>query len=165
MCIRDRWQAVSSDAKEIAVLAGPGTGKTRTLIYRIIHLLDSGVAPDKITAVTFTNKAAGELQERLLAHYKNKKMLKRMRIGTFHSLALRTLRENGANITIIDEYAAQTLADEALKEQNINMSAKTFLRELSRQKNGAESELSPQLIECYQQKLAAYQAADFDRCV
>ena len=89
-------------------------------------------------------------------------MLKRMRIGTFHSLALRTLRENGANITIIDEYAAQTLADEALKEQNINMSAKTFLRELSRQKNGAESELSPQLIECYQQKLAAYQAADFD---
>lgn len=159
---QEQWQAVSSDAKEIAVLAGPGTGKTRTLIYRIIHLLDSGVAPDKITAVTFTNKAAGELQERLLAHYKNKKMLKRMRIGTFHSLALRTLRENGANITIIDEYAAQTLADEALKEQNINMSAKTFLRELSRQKNGAESELSPQLIECYQQKLAAYQAADFD---
>ena len=137
-------------------------GKTRTLIYRIIHLLDSGVAPEKITAVTFTNKAAGELQDRLLAHYKSKKMLKAMHIGTFHSLALRALRENGQNITIIDDYAARMLAAEVLKGQNSAISPKTFLRKLSEQKNGTPIDLDPKLCQLYQQKLAEYHAADFD---
>lgn len=159
---KEQWQAVSSSEREIAVLAGPGTGKTRTLVYRIIHLLDSGVAPEKITAVTFTNKAAGELQDRLLAHYKSKKMLKAMHIGTFHSLALRALRENGQNITIIDDYAARMLAAEVLKGQNSAISPKTFLRKLSEQKNGTPIDLDPQLCQLYQQKLAEYHAADFD---
>lgn len=159
---QQQWQAVSSDRRETAVMAGPGTGKTRTLIYRIVHLLESGVAPEQITAVTFTNKAAAELQSRLTEQGQNKRALRKMRIGTFHSLALRTLRESGTKITIIDEYAAQALAEEMLQEQHSKLSAAAFLRELSRYKNGAACSPDPQLVAAYQQRLAEVAAADFD---
>ena len=62
----EQLRAVSSDAAAIAVVAGPGTGKTKTLTDRIAHLISGcGVKPSEITAVTFTNQAAKEMRERL----------------------------------------------------------------------------------------------------
>lgn len=86
----DEDQRVAATARRgpVCILAGAGTGKTRTIIYRIAHLIDSGfVSPQRVLAVTFTKRAAGEMQDRL-AH---------MGIGgvqarTFHSAALRQLR-------------------------------------------------------------------------
>jgi uncharacterized protein (TIGR00375 family) len=176
-----QWQAVAAPEREVAVLAGPGSGKTRTLICRIIYLLEQGVAPGKILAVTFTNKAAGELKERLRAHFHDAKLLHDLRVGTFHSLSLQLLRESGACLTLIDEYSSLLLAAELLAGQELKISPLTFLKKLSRAKNqalgpellaagpeGAPSApadadaLPPQLISLYQQKLVEYQVADFD---
>jgi len=76
----------------VLILAGPGTGKTRTLVYRLAHMvLDCGFAPDRVLMVAFTNKAAAELRERtagLLAH----KAHARLAISTLHAFCLRLLR-------------------------------------------------------------------------
>ncbi len=157
-----QWQAVAATNKEIVVMAGPGTGKTRTLIYRIIHLLEKGVAPEKIMAVTFTNKAAGELRERLLSHFKSKKMLSKMNIGTFHSLSLKMLREQGETIALVDANNARCFAEEVIAEQGLKMRANHFLREISHAKNNEKSDLSEAAISAYQQKLLPYHAYDFD---
>jgi DNA helicase-2/ATP-dependent DNA helicase PcrA len=85
-------QAVTATRRHLLVVAGPGTGKTLTIVRRIAHLLEQGVPPDQICAVTFTNRAAREMRERtnalLGAQADN------MFIGTFHLLGLRIIREN-----------------------------------------------------------------------
>jgi len=69
-----QWEAVSATDRAVAVSAGPGTGKTRTLICRILHLIEhAGVHPSQITAVTFTNKAAKEMRQRLSESLPNAK--------------------------------------------------------------------------------------------
>ena len=84
-------QAVIATCRHLLVVAGPGTGKTLTIVRRIAHLLEQGVPPDQICAVTFTNRAAREMRERtnalLGAQAGN------MFIGTFHLLGLRIIRE------------------------------------------------------------------------
>ena len=84
----------------VLILAGAGTGKTRVITFRISHMISKGVAPENILAVTFTNKAAREMQERvnkLLPNLKfkaqNGEPLKRPTICTFHSLCVRILRQ------------------------------------------------------------------------
>ena len=82
-------QAAETIARRIAVAAGPGTGKTKTLISRILYLLEERkVSPGEITAVTFTNQAAKELKERLEKQLGSRRSVNRMHIGTFHSLCL-----------------------------------------------------------------------------
>lgn len=82
--------AAHSAHTPLLVAAGPGTGKTRTLVGRILHLLDRGVAPDRIVALTFSNKAGEEMQERVerLAPEAARKIW----VGTFHALGLELLR-------------------------------------------------------------------------
>ena len=156
-----QWQAAAAKDRHIAVLAGPGTGKTRTLICRILRLLSEGADPSSITAVTFTNKAARELKERLAAELPKKK-LNGLRIGTFHSLALRELGEKADVPRLIDEFTALTLADEYLREQGEKTKAKTFLNKISRQKNGEAGLVPDELAEGWQRKLAETDALDFD---
>jgi DNA helicase-2/ATP-dependent DNA helicase PcrA len=85
-------QAVTATDRHLLVVAGPGTGKTLTIVRRIAYLLEQGVPPDQVCAVTFTNRAAREMRERtnalLGAQAGN------MFIGTFHLLGLRIIREN-----------------------------------------------------------------------
>ncbi|NLF80702.1 MAG: UvrD-helicase domain-containing protein [Clostridia bacterium] len=177
-----QWQAVSATEREVAVVAGPGSGKTRTLICRIIQLLEQGVAPERIMAVTFTHKAAGELQGRLAAHFPGSPLPHALKVGTFHALAWQLLRQSGMELTLIDEYCARLLAAEAIEEQGLSLSPASFLKKFSRIKNHfvkplssaagpegevaapaeAELEIPQRLIDRYQGKLAEYQAADYD---
>lgn len=92
-------QAVVTHSGPLLILAGAGTGKTRVITHRIAHLIQNGVAPDQVLAVTFTNKAAKEMAERvreLVPRPEGRKAEKPARplLCTFHSLGVRILRES-----------------------------------------------------------------------
>ncbi|MCI9273301.1 MAG: UvrD-helicase domain-containing protein [Clostridiales bacterium] len=159
----EQRQAVTTTQPVVAVVAGPGTGKTKTLITRIAYLVDQcGVKPSEITAVTFTNKAAKELKERLEQQF-GPRAIRSMNIGTFHSICMHQGLEAGEKITLLDENSARELAQEVLRELDIKQSPSKFLRELSRKKCGfQQAELSENACERYQEKLRQTGAMDFD---
>lgn len=134
-----QWEAVSSPSQAIAVIAGPGTGKTKTLVSRIAYLVEKcAVHPSQITAVTFTNKAAAEMRLRLANHFGKEHTTAGMTIGTFHSICLEILnRWRGNNITVIDEYNALALIGEIIKELKVKISPKEAWRRISLLKNKA----------------------------
>ncbi len=107
------------------VVAGAGTGKTRVLTYRIAWLIEEGLATaQEIMALTFTNKAAKEMKERLVSLIGPE--AERMAIGTFHSQCSRILRQYGEaididkNFIIYDSYDQQTIIKNLLKELNLD---------------------------------------------
>ena len=118
MTLNDRQlEAVNHKEGPCLVLAGAGSGKTRVLTERIIKLIDDGISPYNILAITFTNKAAKEMKERVEA--KLGSLSDSIFIGTFHSFGLRILRENyrecgySSNITILDTDDAKSLINSA----------------------------------------------------
>jgi len=86
--------------KNVLVIAGPGSGKTRVLTYRLAHLIDQGVCPSSIIALTFTNKAAREMKERVYGLVGERS--KATFVGTFHSLCYRALKKAGRTFRIAD---------------------------------------------------------------
>jgi len=113
--------AVHTLAGPLLVLAGAGTGKTRVVTFRIAELIRSGVRPGQILAVTFTNKAAGEMQERA-AGLLGKRQPEKPEISTFHSLCVRVLRRQITRLgypqqfVIYDRGDQESLARSALRE-------------------------------------------------
>ena len=109
----------------LMVIAGAGSGKTRVLTYKIIHLLKKGVSPFNILALTFTNKAAKEMKQRI-SNLTNDNQAKSIWMGTFHSVFARILRSESEligfppNFTIYDSYDSEKLISNIIKEMNLN---------------------------------------------
>ncbi|MDR2928389.1 MAG: UvrD-helicase domain-containing protein [Cytophagaceae bacterium] len=122
-------EAVTSINGASLVIAGAGSGKTRVLTYRIAHLLNSGVAPWNVLALTFTNKAAHEMKERI-ARVVGEKTAQYLWMGTFHSIFARILRREAevlkfpSNFTIYDNADSKSLIKSILKE--IKLDEKTY---------------------------------------
>ena len=132
-------QAVQCAGRSVAVLAGPGTGKTKTLIAKILYLMEHRkIKAGDIMAVTFTNQAAREMTERLESALGGKRRLAKIRIGTFHALCLSFLKGQGREVMLTTKLERKEMAEQAVDESRIAMKTEEFLEELSRQKAGME---------------------------
>lgn len=124
------------------VLAGAGSGKTRVLTERIVNLINNGVSPYNILAITFTKKAAREMRERVYNSIEEE--ANKIFIGIFHSLGLKIVRENASvigysnNVTILDRDDVNTLIKRFMKELNLDTEhypVKSILNKISFAKN------------------------------
>ncbi len=104
-------EAVDTLTGPLLVLAGAGTGKTRVVTHRIARLIQSGIRPNRILAVTFTNKAAGEMLDRASAMLK-KRHREQPEISTFHSLCVRILRRNITQLGYPSQFAIYDRGDQ-----------------------------------------------------
>lgn len=158
-------QKAAAEAKErvVAVVAGPGSGKTKTLIARIARLLEQGERPEEIAAITFTNRAAAEIRERLNRHFGGRKAFRGMTIGTFHSVALQLLRRERPSLSVLDEAGMLSLAGELTGGLALNITPKRFLKELEKRQAGEESEISDQAYRLFEDRLREMDAAGFDQ--
>ena len=176
-------QAVMHSEGPLLILAGAGSGKTRVLTHRVAYLIEvHGVRPDEIVAITFTNKAAGEMKERIEGLVGP--MARTMWISTFHSMCARLLRREAQRIgykssfTIHDEDDRRRLIKRCLEE--LNLDPKRFppdalARQISDAKNqllgpdefrersgGHFAKASADVYELYEKRHAAMNAMDFD---
>lgn len=127
----EQKRAVQTVAGPLLILAGAGSGKTKVLTSRIAYLVQCGVRPKDILAVTFTNKAAKEMKERL-GNIIGENVVKYMWVGTFHGICGRILRENidnynfqsgkklDKNFTIYDETDSNAVIKQAVKKLNLD---------------------------------------------
>jgi len=141
-------EAAAHSSGPLLILAGAGSGKTKTLTHRIACLIHSGISPYEILALTFTNKAAKEMRERVASllgeNSDNRSFMPFM--GTFHSICVRLLRQDGEaigipkNFVIYDEADRQSLVRQLCKQHHI--SEKEFKpRSLAGLISGAKNEL------------------------
>lgn len=105
----DQLDAVAHESGPLLVIAGAGSGKTRVLTHRIAHLIHNGVHPSKILAITFTNKAAAEMRERVGALVGP--VVKTMWVSTFHSACVRILRANADALGYPRQFSIYDAAD------------------------------------------------------
>lgn len=167
-------EAVQTLEGPILILAGAGSGKTRVITYRIAHMLEKGVAPDAILALTFTNRAAREMAHRIKALSRVK--LRALTISTFHSLGVRILKKHieklgySPRFSIYDEAdrisLIKDIAEEAgLKGESVSPRYLGYL--FSGLKNGliawsSESERYRGIYDRFREHLKLYNAVDFD---
>ncbi len=128
---KEQREAVETVKGPLLVLAGAGSGKTKLLTSRIAYLIQNGVRPRNILAVTFTNKAAKEMKERL-GNILGENVVKYMWVGTFHGICGRILRENienysfqsgkrlDKNFSIYDETDSNAVIKQAIKKLNLD---------------------------------------------
>ncbi|MBQ8891629.1 MAG: UvrD-helicase domain-containing protein [Bacilli bacterium] len=155
-------EAVKCTEGPLLVLAGAGSGKTKVLTTRIAYLIEQGISPDNILAITFTNKAAGEMKSRigrLIGYY-----ARNMQISTFHSFGLTLIKENfeylgyDKNFVIFDSDDSLTIVKKIIKEMNLDkdqFNPKAIRNKISSLKN--------ELIDSSMYK--KYVATDFDEIV
>ncbi|MBK7453711.1 MAG: UvrD-helicase domain-containing protein [Anaerolineales bacterium] len=175
-------KAVTAADGPVLVVAGPGSGKTRVLTQRIAYLIaNEGVRPWQILAVTFTNKAAKEMDARVKAML-NEQATDGIMLGTFHSICARILRREsdhlplGSNFVIFDSDDQERIVKSIVKEFNLNdklYRAASVHASISRAKNeliSAEEypinvyrdEVVKRVYIEYQKRLIASNAVDFD---
>ncbi len=182
-------EAVKSDVGPILVLAGAGSGKTKVLTSRIASLVTKNISPNDILAVTFTNKAAKEMQQRLSV-YLGENVVKRMWVGTFHNICGRILRNDienyktkdgrswSKNYVIYDDTDTKTIIKDILKSLNLDEKVyeyKSIKSAISNAKNKMQdayayatyakdhySERISQIYYEYEKRMALNNAIDFD---
>lgn len=180
---KEQSEAVRTTEGPLLIMAGAGSGKTRVLTHRIAYLLDEkDVSPYNILAITFTNKAAKEMKERVQALVGEEAEV--IWMSTFHSMCVRILRRDAdrigieRNFTIIDPTDQKSVIKDVLKRENIDpkkYEPKIFIGEISKLKNDlltpakAEAEaddfysrMVATVYKGYQQQLVRNQALDFD---
>ena len=161
------------------VLAGAGSGKTKVLTNRIANLIDNGISPANILAITFTNKAAKEMKDRVFNLIGNDAYM--IQISTFHSLGLKILKENyeklgyDKNFVVIDSDDALTVIKKIMKDMNLSpqyYNAKNIRNKISSAKNElmdlqsfANLEYDKNIVKVYEkylEKLKLNNSVDFD---
>ena len=173
-------QAVQHVTGPLLILAGAGSGKTKVLTHRIAYLLEAGYAhPHNILAVTFTNKAAREIKERIARLVGNE--ARDMRVGTFHSICSYLLRrelarEGRADFTVYDDGEQMSLIKEAMaaanisdKQYNANL-VRSFISSAKNELIGPQAydprthfeEIVRRVYPEYQKRLREANALDFD---
>ena len=160
----------------VLILAGAGTGKTRTVTCRMSALLENGVKAENVLAVTFTNKSAAEMAERVMGMV-GKKRGKALTVCTFHSLCLRILKRDIESLGYKKKFAVMAGGDQTgmIRQlivrkggRQINLKPGEVMSEISKAKNaelplsGIEDELIAEIAVAYQNELRAQNAVDFD---
>ncbi|MBL4688063.1 MAG: UvrD-helicase domain-containing protein [Nannocystaceae bacterium] len=176
--------AVEHRGGPVLVLAGAGTGKTRVITHRVASLLDEGIPPWRILAVTFTNRAAGEMRERIEGLCEADHNTREIWVGTFHSICARILRQHGTPVGLSNRFSIYDSADQqsVMRKvlEGLNVSPKMYtprgvLGILDKAKNrgyGPEDlekldlqdpvlSIARKAYEAYQARLRAADAADF----
>jgi len=182
-------QAVINFQGPSLIIAGAGSGKTRVLTHRIAYMMQQGVHPARIMALTFTNKAADEMKERI-AHMVSYKQARQLWMGTFHSIFRRILKEEAyklnfdPNFTIYDTDDSKSLLKNVIKKLNLDTEkykVNDILSRISKAKNNLitynayknnkelleadvqrKNELIWKIYEQYQLRLKTANAMDFD---
>ncbi len=140
-----QWQAVRHTGSHLLITAGPGTGKTHTLTHRVAHIIPALKSGEKVLAITFTNKAAGQMQDRLTALGVNSAQLF---VGTFHSFCLKLLRDYFEHTALPKDFKVAW-------PQDITGFDKETLERISRMKS---SQLAIDPNEAYKGAYKAYQS-------
>ena len=176
-------EAVITTDGPILILAGPGSGKTRVITYKIAYLLENEKAkPWEILAITFTNKAAKEMKVRLEKLISED--IRSMQISTFHSFGLKIIKENydffnlNSSFTILDEPDSISVIKKIIKDMNLDdkiYNAKSIKHKISSAKNElmdsktysiyAKSDIEKNIVkiyEKYEEKLIRNSSVDFD---
>jgi ATP-dependent DNA helicase UvrD/PcrA len=173
-------EAVTHIDGPLLVLAGAGSGKTRVITRRVAHLLRAGIPPERVLGITFTNKAAGEMRQRIESLAPNSKVW----VGTFHGFCARLLRSHAALVGIDSGFTIYDQADrlraikdvldllagdeQAITPQRVEAvisKAKNDLVSPKVLRNRARDEkdaLIARVFEAYEEKLKALSAVDFD---
>ncbi|MFW7378277.1 MAG: ATP-dependent helicase [Oligoflexus sp.] len=183
-----QYEAAAAIHGPVMILAGAGTGKTRVITYRIGHMLDCDIRPNQIVALTFTNKAAREMKERVQDLVRAK--LTGLKIGTFHSFCLFLLRRYPEQAGLHPRFGLVGTGDQldlirrSLEERNWHglYKPEELLSRISRAKNALlrpeqvvtdhnfhavddDPELLSQVYAIYERQLNLHRVIDFDDCI
>ncbi len=170
----EQFRAVTTVDGAILIIAGAGSGKTRVITYRIAYMLDSGIPQSQILALTFTNKAAREMEDRIKELTQRK--LQNLTVSTFHAFGVRILRQDidrlgyRDNFSIYDETDRTALIKECGRELGYAQDALDIYKignlisgiKTGRKNWETANDMYRPLYESYQEGLKLFNAVDFD---
>ncbi|MBR2107999.1 MAG: UvrD-helicase domain-containing protein, partial [Treponema sp.] len=170
----EQFKAVTTTDGAILIIAGAGSGKTRVITFRIAHMLEKGIPQSQILALTFTNKAAKEMSDRIKEL--TEKKLKNLTVSTFHAFGVKVLRADidklgwRENFSIYDETDRVALIKECGRELKYSPEAMDIYKIgqiISNIKTGrktweTQNDMYRPLYESYQEGLKLFNAVDFD---
>lgn len=170
----EQYRAVTTINGPILIIAGAGSGKTRVITYRIANMLEKGIPQSQILALTFTNKAAKEMEDRIKSLTGRK--LQNLTVSTFHAFGVRILRQDidklgyRPNFSIYDETDRKSLIKETGRELQFTADAMDLFKigalfsdvKTGRKGWQSDNDMYRQLYEGYQEGLQLYNSVDFD---